>query len=260
MSGLPVLAFDTTTDWLVLAVVGADGAWLRLVEARRAHQELLVSETDALLAAAGRALGDIACVAVGVGPGSFTGLRVGVAFARTLGHALDLPVAAVDSLMIVALSGAMRASSGKEAVRVLAAVDARRAARYVGVYEVRAVPRVGEGASVGRTDGPYEVAGRPFAELLAVEAVAASGPALVADSDVAGYLAEHAGYDVACADESTARLLRPGGTVVAAQPLPEALAALGAKAAASAGPWREALPAYLRPSSAEEGLRPARGG
>ena len=96
------LGIDTSSD--VVAGVARDGLVLAagVVADRRAHAEQLMPLVRAQLAEAGLTLADVGSIAVGVGPGSFTGLRVGVVTATTLGAVLDRPVRGVCSLDAVA--------------------------------------------------------------------------------------------------------------------------------------------------------------
>jgi tRNA threonylcarbamoyladenosine biosynthesis protein TsaB len=93
-----VLALDTATDRATAAVV--DGATVveRGHEARGAAARDVLALVDAALGAAGLALHDVDGVAVGVGPGSFTGLRIGIATAEALADGAGLPVAGVSTL------------------------------------------------------------------------------------------------------------------------------------------------------------------
>jgi tRNA threonylcarbamoyl adenosine modification protein YeaZ len=96
----------------------------RTVDAR-AHGELLAPEVDAVLRAAGARPRDLAAVVAGLGPGPFTGLRVGLATAAALGQALTIPTYGVCSLDAIAY--------GQEGT-VLVATDARRREVYWGIY------------------------------------------------------------------------------------------------------------------------------
>ena len=88
------------------------------------HQERLAPLVAEVMAESKVSFGDIGRIGVTVGPGSFTGLRVGLAFAKGLGFALDVPVLGLDSLEAIAAS-APRSGAG------LALIDARRGQAYV---------------------------------------------------------------------------------------------------------------------------------
>lgn len=90
----------------------------------RGHQERLAPLVAEVVAESKVGFKDIDRIAVTVGPGSFTGLRVGLAFAKGLGLALGIPVVGLDSLEVIAAS-ALREGSG------LALIDARRGQVYV---------------------------------------------------------------------------------------------------------------------------------
>jgi tRNA threonylcarbamoyladenosine biosynthesis protein TsaB len=100
-----VLGFDTATPAVTVAlhdgerVISAASA----LDARR-HCELLAPMIAKVLADAGVSRGDLSAVAVGVGPGPYTGLRVGVVTARVLGSVLGLPVHGVCSLDVIAVA------------------------------------------------------------------------------------------------------------------------------------------------------------
>ena len=89
-----ILAFDTATDRATSALV-ADG---EVLGERVSRASTLLEDVDALLRQGGAHASDLGGVAVGTGPGSFTGVRIGVAAARGLALALDVPVAGVSTL------------------------------------------------------------------------------------------------------------------------------------------------------------------
>jgi tRNA threonylcarbamoyladenosine biosynthesis protein TsaB len=112
-----ILAFDTATDVATSALV-SDG---EVIGERVSRAVTLLEDVDALLRQASAHTGDVDAIAVGIGPGSFTGIRVGLATARGLAFALDIPVAGVSTLDALA-AGAPGA---------LPVVDARRREVFV---------------------------------------------------------------------------------------------------------------------------------
>ncbi len=118
-----VIAFDTATNVATSALV-QDG---RVLGERAGTARALVGDVDALLAEAGATPADLDALVVGTGPGSFTSTRIGLAFARGLALALELPGAGISTLDALAAS-----SPG-----VVAVIDARR--REVFVRGPRAV-------------------------------------------------------------------------------------------------------------------------
>lgn len=130
---------DTSTELGSVAVVidGSLGAELGAMlgprpGGRARHGEMLLSLVRAALDHAGLAPRDLDLISVGVGPGSFTGTRIGVATAKGLALALDRPLVGVVSLAAIA-----RAAPGAWIVPV---VDAHKGEVYVAAYE-----RVGAG-------------------------------------------------------------------------------------------------------------------
>lgn len=97
VAGGPILAFDTATTIAVVAVGDPRGRLLGESgwTAGYRHGEELLARVDALLAELGVGLGDLGAIVVGTGPGAFTGLRVGLATAKGLAHALRIPIVGV---------------------------------------------------------------------------------------------------------------------------------------------------------------------
>jgi len=112
-----ILAFDTATDIATSALV-SDG---EVLGERTSRAVTLLEDVDALLRQAGAQTRELEALAVGIGPGSFTGVRIGLSTARGLALALDIPVAGVSTLDALA-AGAPGA---------LPVIDARRREVFV---------------------------------------------------------------------------------------------------------------------------------
>jgi len=137
-----LLALDTSSPTVAVAV--HDGttvlADLRSEQAMR-HGEQLAPLIERALGDAGVDRRDLTGIAVGVGPGPFTGLRVGLVTARTLGLVLGIPVHGVCSLDVLA---AEAVATGAVTDEFAVATDARRKEVYVATYD----------AGGRRTSGP----------------------------------------------------------------------------------------------------------
>src|SRR6185436_6934708 len=131
-----VLAFDTCFGAVSAAVCGTDARGLRVLaesyEARMSgHAERLVPMIDETVWRSGLALGDMDRLAVTMGPGGFTGVRVGVAAARALSLATGKPAVGVTSLAAMAHEARRLLSDASQARRLVVAVDARAGMVYV---------------------------------------------------------------------------------------------------------------------------------
>jgi tRNA threonylcarbamoyladenosine biosynthesis protein TsaB len=109
----------------------------------RGHAERLMDDISDVLKLAGLAYKDLTMFACGVGPGSFTGIRVGVAAARGFGLALKVPVHGVTSMQAIVL----QAAPYSDGASILAAMDAGRDEVYVQLFDGKAVP-LNEAAAV----------------------------------------------------------------------------------------------------------------
>ncbi|HUH02250.1 MAG TPA: tRNA (adenosine(37)-N6)-threonylcarbamoyltransferase complex dimerization subunit type 1 TsaB [Kofleriaceae bacterium] len=135
-----VLAIDTSTLRASVALVQEDPDRAPRVLAERAgdtarHSDNLLPLIDQVLADAGRAIADVEAVAIGAGPGSFTGLRIGMATAKGLAFSMNVPLWAASSLAALALDGAAALAPGAIVVAVL---DARRDEIFTGAFRVAA--------------------------------------------------------------------------------------------------------------------------
>jgi len=227
------LGLESATGLVGAAVADEDGVRAALWSTgRRRHVESLAPAIEHVLAQAEIALRDVDVVVVDVGPGLFTGLRVGVATAQGLAQGLGIGVVAVSSLEVLAAQALAAGWPGA----VLAVVDARRGGVFTAAYER-------DGEVPGQLLPPALLSPSDL-EAAAYEARAvASGPAdvLAIGDGAQRYAAEMGGGGVVVADAAFAG------------PSPAALVALGLarlRRGARAVPPAEVQPLYLRPPDA----------
>ncbi len=226
-----VLGLDTATRGCAAGLVDAGGLVGDILWALpERHSVALAPTVERLLREAGASPADLDGVAVGLGPGSFTGVRIGVSFAKAMAYGLGRPLAGVSTLDALALNAAGAAGL------VCAALDARRQNLFAALYQP------GAGASwPSRLAGPWFVS---VTDLLERLAAGAPGPvAFVGDGAL-----RHAG-----------RIERRLGDAARVMPEPVAwprgwaVAALG-RTRLEGGRGDDPLtlsPLYLRPSEAE---------
>ena len=129
-----LLAIESATDMVGVGLVRTGGGSAeRIHEGGRAHAELLVPAIEEVCAVSGCTIDEVDRIAVDIGPGLFTGLRVGVATAKALGQALGLGVLGVSSLDVLAAAAADRFGAGA-APPVVSVVDARRGEVFAAAY------------------------------------------------------------------------------------------------------------------------------
>lgn len=209
-----LLAFDTATPAVTAALHDGERvlAESTVVDARR-HGELLLPAVDRVLAEAGIRLDAVTGIVVGVGPGPYTGLRVGLVTAAALGDVMDVPVHGLCTLDGIACAAGLAGIEGPFTV----ATDARRKevywARYDGPRQRVTEPAV---------DRPADIAGQ-VAGVPAVGAGAALYPETFGEPATGVPLHQSAG----------------------------ALAALAAERLAAGGEFLPALPLYLRRPDAQ---------
>jgi tRNA threonylcarbamoyladenosine biosynthesis protein TsaB len=163
-----ILAFDTATDVATVALVRGD----EVLGERSSRAVRVLKDAEELLEEAGLDSGDVDGVAVGTGPGSYTGLRMGLVTARTLSISLGVPVAGVSTLDALAAGapGAVPVVDGKRREvftlvggepRCLGAaeLDVRAGTTYVGDGAVRYREDIeARGGTVPPDDAPEHVA------------------------------------------------------------------------------------------------------
>ncbi len=127
-----VLGFDTSTATLSVAALGDEGVIAEVEigpeesSGRPRHSQELLAAVESVVSDVG-GWSEIGRIGVGVGPGTFTGLRIGIATARALAQARSLPLAGVSSLRALA-------AGSNQATPVLAVLDAKRSEAFAALY------------------------------------------------------------------------------------------------------------------------------
>jgi tRNA threonylcarbamoyladenosine biosynthesis protein TsaB len=221
-----ILAFDTCFDACSVCVARSSAAGIEalasaLEQFQTGHAERLVPMIAEVMAQAGVGFPDMDRIAVTVGPGTFTGTRIGIAAARGLALVTDVPVVGASSLAVMAIVAERELASRNAAEDLVVAVDARRGEVYAQAF----------GVSARELSPP---------QLLPIEAAAQLGgsPALLVVGSGSAAVAEAA---TRAGRQATASLpgLLPDAT---------ALAALAVDLAPGDGP---VAPLYLRPPDAK---------
>lgn len=203
-----LLAIDTSTSAVTAALHDGRDVVARTstIDARR-HTEILAPAIEAMFAETDVAPADLSRVAVGVGPGPFTGLRVGVMTAMTFAYALDLPIGGVCSLDALAHRAQTLGMRGP----LLVATDARRKEIYWAHYDLdggpiaAGDPGVDKAAAVAEQLGDIPAVGRGarlYADVLhdATRAAAAGAVDTSGDATLTGAGEAEVLLDVDAAD------------------------------------------------------------
>jgi tRNA threonylcarbamoyladenosine biosynthesis protein TsaB len=151
MTAAWILGFDTATRATAVALAGPDETVLEAQDdpprgVRPRHVSRLLPLCAELLALAGVGFGDLDRLAVGVGPGTFTGLRIGVATARAIAQASMIPLVGVSTLQSLALNALSDSPSMRPTLpeAVAAVLDARRGEAFAAVWRTEDLVRLGE--------------------------------------------------------------------------------------------------------------------
>ncbi|CAM3830343.1 MULTISPECIES: tRNA (adenosine(37)-N6)-threonylcarbamoyltransferase complex dimerization subunit type 1 TsaB [Aeromonas] len=133
MNELKILAVDTATEACSAALLVGDKLFSRWEEAPRDHTRKILPMVQAVLDDAGIALSELDAIAFGRGPGSFTGVRIGISVAQGLAFGVGVPLIGISTLAAMA-QGAYRLEGAE---RVLTAIDARMGEVYFGQYALK---------------------------------------------------------------------------------------------------------------------------
>ncbi len=244
---MTLLAIESATDMVGVGLIRDDGASAERIHlGGRAHAELLAPAIEEVCAVSGCTVADVTEVAVDIGPGLFTGLRVGVATAKALAQALGVGVLGVSSLDVLAAAAAERFGPARPE-RVVSVIDARRGEVFAASYrfdrsggQTGIPPRIDP--ETVRDDRAEPVDPEALVAWLA-DQVAEAGPVTVVGDGAVRYrqlLSVHALVDLRWADELSA-------------PPPLALARLARQRLARGVPLSvpaDLAPDYRRPADA----------
>ena len=130
---MKILALDTSTEACSAAVYADKQVYAQFALTPREHTRLILPMVEKVLGDADLRLQDVDAIAVGRGPGAFTGIRIGVGVAQGLAMAADKPVLPISTLAALA----QQAYVQQGATQVLAALDARMQEVYWGQYSLK---------------------------------------------------------------------------------------------------------------------------
>lgn len=161
---MATLGLDLSSPYLALGLVhnGVATRWCENV--RRDHAARVTSALDELLSHAGLTPKDLTGVTVGVGPGSYTGLRVGVAVAKGVARSLNIPLRGENTLLALAATALGTAERSETEPRGVVALDARRGNVYAGVFRLEGDFIVQEGELVKAAREALQSRGLPYFE------------------------------------------------------------------------------------------------
>jgi tRNA threonylcarbamoyladenosine biosynthesis protein TsaB len=230
-----VLGIDTATSSTAVALRLSDGFTTERRDdpaagAHPGHATRLLEMAEELLADTGTSWAQVERIAVGAGPGTFTGLRVGIATARGLAQSLDIPLAPVSSLRALAHAALADDTQTASCDGVLAVIDARRG-------EVFALAHASDGRelSVARPVDPEDIGG------VLAEAGSEVNRLLGVGDGAVRYRSQLEGVGVDVPPDSDPLHLLSARTICE----------LGAMDGAERASYQEVLPDYLRRPDAE---------
>lgn len=133
-----ILALETSSQHCSVALQAGKQLYSREDNSALSHSRSLLSLIDQVLKDADLAMSELNAIAVSRGPGSFTGLRIGIAVAQGLAFGQQLPIVPVSSLALVAANAAKFCGDKSIATeRVLATMDARMGEIYCAWYDIQ---------------------------------------------------------------------------------------------------------------------------
>ncbi len=151
-----LLAIDTSADACSVALLTPAISQQRVLVAPREHTQRLLPMVQSLLADYKTSISALDAIAVGIGPGSFTGLRIGLSVAQGLAYGADLPLVPVSTLQAMAQT-AFRKHVVQDFNTVLSVIDARMNEVYWSAYQLNQESQQMESISKEYIDSPNEL-------------------------------------------------------------------------------------------------------
>ncbi|MCJ8343605.1 MAG: tRNA (adenosine(37)-N6)-threonylcarbamoyltransferase complex dimerization subunit type 1 TsaB [Cetobacterium sp.] len=126
-----VLAIDTCTKIGSVALVDSSEGLIGEINinAKQNHSDLIMEAVDSLFKLTKKTVKDVDKIAVSIGPGSFTGIRIGVGIGKGLAYSLNKPIAGINELDLIGHNTGVRGE------KILAMIDARKERVFYGLYE-----------------------------------------------------------------------------------------------------------------------------
>lgn len=161
---MATLGLDLSSPYLALGLVHNGVATRWCEDVGRDHAARVTRALDELFSRAGLTSKDLTGVTVGVGPGSYTGLRVGVAVAKGIARSLNIPLRGESTLLALAATALGTAELSVTVARAVVALDARRGDVYAGVFRLEGGVIVQEGELVKASRETLQGRGLPYFE------------------------------------------------------------------------------------------------
>lgn len=128
-----ILALETCTNICSVALYDGEKYYSQVVETARSHSKDLLPMVEAVLKSAHVSMQDIGLIACAKGPGSFTGVRIGIGVAKGLAYGQDVPIMPISPLQALAYR---MLQAEPQATSIMALLDARMGEVYAGRYQV----------------------------------------------------------------------------------------------------------------------------
>lgn len=138
-----ILSLDASTEVCSVALSDGEQQWQQRCDQPRSHSKVLLPMVDTLLAQSRMKLNDLDAIGVSHGPGSFTGIRIGLGIAQGLAYGAQVPLYGLDTLMTLAEGYRLSAGAVSTEQLLVTALDARMGEVYWAVYQSGDTGRLG---------------------------------------------------------------------------------------------------------------------